>query len=304
MFTDIKKLKTFVAIVEEESFTGAAERLNMAQPWVSVQLKQLEDALDLVLIERSKGKLVKLSPNGHEFLPIAKRLLNHCEDATREMHELRNRDRAKFVLGVDPITIYMPERNALITQFMSRMPETELEILVQPPFELFEGLRNGRFDIILTSFPNPDEDVETLPLCDYDLQLYVPKQNAERYRISTQDGLNGAKILTLPDDYHPGIFSWLKESLAPLNVHWTRCPETSVEALIHYASMLGIATLVPDFSTSIRELNTQMVPQSIKDHKLTVRWGLMRRQGYRRKAPERFWKLADQMCATRIAHAA
>ena len=114
MFTDVKKIKTFVAIVEEGSFTGAADRLNMAQPWVSVQLKQLEEMLDLTLVERSKGKLVKLSPNGREFFPIAKKLLASCAEATEEIRALRNRDRGKLVLGKDvrQVLAYVETGNA------------------------------------------------------------------------------------------------------------------------------------------------------------------------------------------------
>jgi DNA-binding transcriptional LysR family regulator len=293
MFTDVKKIKTFVAIVEEGSFTGAAERLNMAQPWVSVQLKQLEEMLDLTLVERSKGKLVKLSPNGREFFPIAKKLLAACSEATDEIRALRNRDRGKLVLGVDPITLYIPERNHLITQFMSQAGDTELQIISRTPTELFEGLKTGEFDLIMTSSPAPDgEDVEMLPLYEYALRLLVPKSNAHLYEASAQGNLTDAQILTLPDSYHPPMFEWLRSTLASQNVKWKECPESSFQALIRYAAMLGIATLTPDFSESIPEMRSEMEVRPIKDDRLKVRWGLMRRAGYRKKAPESFWRLA------------
>lgn len=293
MFTDVKKIKTFVAIVEEGSFTGAAERLNMAQPWVSVQLKQLEEMLDLTLVERSKGKLVKLSPSGREFFPIAKKLLASCSEATEEIRALRNRDRGKLVLGVDPITLYIPARNHLITQFMSQAADTELQIVSRTPTELFDGLRTGEFDLILTSSPSPDEEeVEVLPLYEYELRLLVPKAHADRYEPSMRGSLADAHILTLPDSYHPPMFSWLKATLASSNVKWTECPESSFQALIHYAAMLGIATLTPDFSESIPEMRTEMEIRPVKDASLKVRWGLMRRPGYRKKAPESFWRMA------------
>lgn len=293
MFTDVKKIKTFVAIVEEGSFTGAAERLNMAQPWVSVQLKQLEEMLDLTLVERSKGKLVKLSPNGREFFPIAKKLLASCSEATEEIRALRNRDRGKLVLGVDPITLYIPERNELIKRFMQQSGDTELQIVSRTPTELFDGLRNGEFDLILTSSPSPDEEeVEVLPLYEYDLRLLVPKANADRYEASIRGSVTDAQILTLPDSYHPQMFSWLRSQLAPSNVRWMECPESSFQALIRYSAMLGIATLTPDFSESLPEMCTDMEIRPICGTQLKVRWGLMRRAGYRKKAPESFWRMA------------
>jgi DNA-binding transcriptional LysR family regulator len=293
MFTDVKKIKTFVAIVEEGSFTGAADRLNMAQPWVSVQLKQLEEMLDLTLVERSKGKLVKLSPNGREFFPIAKKLLASCAEATEEIRALRNRDRGKLVLGVDPITLYIPERNELIKRFMTQFQDTELQLVSRTPTELFDGLRSGEFDLILTSSPSPDqEEIEVLPLYEYDLRLLVPKSNAKRYEASLHGNVADAQILTLPDSYHPPMFSWLKSALAPSNVRWMECPESSFQALIRYSAMLGVATLSPDLSDSIPEMRNEMEICPIRNTQLKVRWGLMRRAGYRKKAPESFWRMA------------
>jgi DNA-binding transcriptional LysR family regulator len=293
MFTDVKKIKTFVAIVEEGSFTGAADRINMAQPWVSVQLKQLEEMLDLTLVERSKGKLVKLSPSGREFFPIAKKLLASCAEATEEIRALRNRDRGKLVLGVDPITLYIPERNELIRRFMTQFQDTELQLVSRTPTELFDGLRSGEFDLILTSSPSPDEEeIEVLPLYEYDLRLLVPKSSAKTYERSINGNIAEAQILTLPDSYHPPMFSWLKSALAPWDVRWMECPESSFQALIRYSAMLGIATLSPDLSESIPEMRNEMEICPVRDTPLKVRWGLMRRAGYRKKAPESFWRMA------------
>lgn len=301
MFTDVKKLKIFVAIVEEGSFTGAAERLNMAQPWVSVQLKQLEDLLDLNLVERSKGKLVKPSASGRELYPIAKKLLASCAAASEEIGGLRHRNRGKLVLGVDPITLYIPERNHLIAQFMAQAKDTDLQIVSRFPTDLFEGLRNGDFDMILTSLPCPDADVEVMPLYEYPLHLLVPKEHVAEYDAHGAEGLAGSEILTLPDSYHPGMFSWLRTVLGPAGVKWHECPETSFEALIRYAAMMGIATLSPDFSDAMPEMRSLMEIRPLRGTPLPVRWGLMRRGGYRKKAPESFWRMA---AASQMAQAA
>ena len=89
VFTEIKKLRTFVAIAEERSFTKAAARLNAAQPWVSDQLKQLEEWVGLELIIRSKGKPIQITPAGEEMLRIANRLLLSCADAAEDIAESR-----------------------------------------------------------------------------------------------------------------------------------------------------------------------------------------------------------------------
>ena len=294
MFTDIKKLMTFVAIAETKSFTGAAERLHVAQPWVSVQLKQLEEMLDSVLIERSKGKLVKLSPCGREFLPIAKRLLKSCEETDREIVALRDRGRARLVVGVDPATLYMPERNNLVRRFLDQMPETELRIASAQPCELFDGLRSGDLDLILTLCPAPDDDIELMPLYEYELQFLIPKSNAQQYANFEQEELQGATVMILPDSYHPAFFAWLKETLGSFNIRWKECPEVSFNALIRYAAMLGVATLYPDFSRSIPEISNEMDIRAIKSRPTVVRWALMRRRGDAGRAQDCFWQMAAQ----------
>jgi DNA-binding transcriptional LysR family regulator len=301
MFLEIKKLRAFVTIVEEGSVTRAAERLNVAQPWVSVQLQRLEDMMGAVLVERAKGRLVKLTPKGQELLPIAKELLASYEQAEEKIRAIMDRDRARLVLGVDPITLYMSERNQLIIQFMARQPNVELEIACHPPCKLFEGLQAGRFDLIFTSMPAPS-DIEAMALCEYDLQLFVPKANAERYRA---DKLKGAKLLTLPDEHHPTIFSWMKAGLQPYAFDWVLCPEESFDALMHYAVSLGVGTLVPDLSANFPMMRRDMeiVPLDLAAP-LTVRWGLMRRAGYRRRAADQLWRMASGMRSPTMGKAA
>jgi DNA-binding transcriptional LysR family regulator len=292
MFTEVKKLQTFVAIVEEGSFTGAAERLNVAQPWVSVQLKQLEEMLDLCLMERQKGKLVKLTAHGREFLEIARKLLAACNEATGEFGVLRNRDRKSLVLGVDPITLYMPGRNELITEFMRRKADIDLQIVSRSPSELFAGLRNLEFDLILASHPAAEEEVEMMPLYEYDLSLLVPKASAHLYDTSSRGGLAGSQIMTLPDSYHPALYDWLRERVGPLGVKWMQCPEDSFPALLRYAAMLGIAVLAPDFGARSPVVDSEVEIRPIAEASLTVRWGLVRRNGFCRTAAEAFWKMA------------
>lgn len=298
MFTEVKKLQTFVAIVEEGSFTGATERLKVAQPWVSVQLKQLEDMLDLTLMERQKGKLVKLTAHGREFLHIAQKLLAACHEASGEFGALSNRDRKNLVLGVDPITLYMPGRNELITRFMRRRNDIDLQIVSRSPSELFAGLRNLEFDLILASHPAPEEDVEMLPLYEYDLRLLVPKASAHLYDSSSRGSLAGAQILTLPDSYHPALYDWLRTRLGPLGVKWMQCPEDSFSALLRYAAMLGIAVLAPDFGDRSPVVNSELEVRPIAEAPLGVRWGLMRRNGFCRTAAEAFWRMAQSHSIT------
>lgn len=295
MFIDIRKVRTFLAIVEEGSFTGAANRLNTAQPWVSNQLRSLEEALGLTLIERSKGKLARITAQGREFERIAQRMIGALDEGMEDIRALAEADKGRLTLGVDPITLYMPERNQLLGSFMASATDINIQMVSRTPNELFEGLRRGELDLILTSAPYPEDDrIEMLPLYEYELCLLVPRDAVGAYRASESGSLEGAEIMVLQESYHTGIFPWLRSTLEPYGVRWHDCPELAFPALLRYATQLGVATLVPDFSDTMPEVREEMEVRAISDPPLKVRWGLMRREGSRRRAAERLWAMASK----------
>ncbi len=295
MLTDVPKIRTFMAIVEEGSFTGAANRLNTAQPWVSSQLRKLEEMVGLKLVERSKGKTVRITPQGRELYRIAERLFASLAEAEEQIRELSQVVRGRLVLGVDPITLYIPERNRLLALFMAKETDIDLQMVSRTPNELFEGLRRGELDLILTSAPFPEGDrIEMLPLYEYDLSLLVPKVAAHAYSQLAPGSLRGAEIMVLQDSYHTGIFPWLRTTLEPDGVRWRDCPELAFPALMQFATLMGVATLVPDFSETMPEIRDGMEVRSIDDPRLTVRWGLMRRAGGPRKTADRLWRMAAE----------
>ena len=52
---DVRLVRSFVAVADERSFTRVAERLNIAQPWLSVQVRKLEEQLGFRLFERNRN---------------------------------------------------------------------------------------------------------------------------------------------------------------------------------------------------------------------------------------------------------
>src|SRR4030095_15145181 len=77
---ELRHLRYYVAVAEELNFTRAAARLYTAQPSLSQQIRQLESALGVTLLERSRHP-VRRTPAGRQFLRDAQEILNRVERA-------------------------------------------------------------------------------------------------------------------------------------------------------------------------------------------------------------------------------
>src|ERR1700704_4366811 len=97
----LTQLAYFVAVAEERSFTHAAERVGVAQPSLSQQIKALESDLGTVLVRRVRGN-VSLTASGEALLPVARRMLADAETARREIRELAELGRGRVRLGATP----------------------------------------------------------------------------------------------------------------------------------------------------------------------------------------------------------
>lgn len=81
---NLRQLRYFVAVCEEQHFRRAAEKLNVSQPPLSQQIKELELELGVRLLERS-NRAVEMTPEGSLFLRRAKAILGSVEEARHEM---------------------------------------------------------------------------------------------------------------------------------------------------------------------------------------------------------------------------
>src|SRR5699024_11728893 len=84
---DIKQMKYFVEVVNQNSMTDASKSLYIAQPTISKAIKDLENELDMTLFDRSKRQLV-LTDAGRVFYQKSKEILTLYNDLPREINSL------------------------------------------------------------------------------------------------------------------------------------------------------------------------------------------------------------------------
>src|SRR5271165_1065316 len=153
---ELRHLRYFVAIAEERSFTRAAERLWVAQPGLSTQIRRLEAELGVQLFERhTRG--VDLTDAGTLFLERARAALAAAEVARCTGRDLEAGVVGAVRLGLSTMPSWGPA-SVLLDAFARHRPGVEVTTLESYGGALARDLRDGRLDAVLapTMFGSPD----------------------------------------------------------------------------------------------------------------------------------------------------
>jgi len=165
----LTQLAYFVAVAEEGSFTRAAERVGVAQPSLSQQVKALETDLGAQLVHRTRGQ-VGLTASGETLLPVARRMLADAETARREIRELAALGRGRVRLGATPslCTGLLP---AVLADYRRNYPGVDIVVHEGGSRDLQGELVQGALDLALVIDARLDDDPQlaTVPLLTEEL---------------------------------------------------------------------------------------------------------------------------------------
>src|SRR5215467_9227964 len=155
---EIRHLRYFCVLAEQLHFTRAALLLNVAQPALSHQIKQLEDELGTKLVERTNRR-VRLTEAGEVFLARAARILEQIDQTARETARVGQGDAGSLVIGVVSTAVcsVLPE---LLRSFRREAPDIAIDIREMEPGEQVEALRKETIDIglLFVSIQDPAFD--------------------------------------------------------------------------------------------------------------------------------------------------
>lgn len=144
---ELRHLRYFVAVVEEQNFTRAAERLHVAQPGVSAQLRQLERELGEPLLDRA-DRTVRLTAAGAAFLPYARAALDAVESGTASVAALvglvEGRLRIGSVATISSGTLDLP---GLLAEFHAEHPGVDIVLTGNATADLIADIQQGRVDV-------------------------------------------------------------------------------------------------------------------------------------------------------------
>jgi DNA-binding transcriptional LysR family regulator len=159
---ELRHLRYFVAIAEERSFTRAAERLWIAQPGLSTQIRRLEAELGVPLFERH-ARGADLTAAGSLFLERARFAL-----AAADAAGATGRDIASGVVGALRLGVASEARShrtpVVLDRFARERGSVELTVIEGYGGTLWRDLRDGRLDAVAASVGSVSADLRALPL--------------------------------------------------------------------------------------------------------------------------------------------
>lgn len=169
---ELRHIRYFVAVAEELNFTRAAQRLSIAQPPLSRQIRDLEEELEAQLFERSNHGLT-LTPEGDAFLVHARELLSLVERSKEDISELQNGLRG--TISIASVEGSVPQQLAAwIGRFKERFPLVQYTIQDGSTDDVTALISSGQCDLGLITEPHNEEGLAAISLYSEPWTAMIP----------------------------------------------------------------------------------------------------------------------------------
>ncbi|ANN65613.1 LysR family transcriptional regulator [Bordetella bronchialis] len=142
---ELRHLRYFVAVAEEQHMTRAAQRLGIQQPPLSQQIRDLERELGVRLFDRTP-RSIKLNGSGQVFLKDARRLLADAESAVARVRQASRGESGRIAVGYTSSASLHPLVPRLLRAFHARHPHVDLEFQENATRDLLEAVAGESID--------------------------------------------------------------------------------------------------------------------------------------------------------------
>lgn len=171
---EIKHFRLIEAIAREGNLSAAAKWLNLTQPALSHQLKNLESHCGRALFHRH-GKKMVITASGHRLLEASHAILADIRALSMDMERLANGLDGQLRISTECYTCYhwLPR---VLPAYRKAFPEVSLDIRSNMSDRLLEELEQGKLDLAITMSP-ANSKFSSFPLFEDDLVVFVPKEH-------------------------------------------------------------------------------------------------------------------------------
>ncbi len=179
----LRQFRIFEAVARHLSFTRASEELHLTQPAVSMQIKQMEQAVGLPLFEQM-GKKIYLTDAGREMAQYSKRINAILEEAEQVIEEMKGLSRGRLTITVASTANYFVPR--LWATFRARHPDVNVSLDVTNRAGLIQALAENETDLVIMGQPPENMDLVAESFMPNPLVVVAPPSHplAHRKKIS------------------------------------------------------------------------------------------------------------------------
>lgn len=204
---ELRHLRYFIAVAQEQSFTRAAEKLFTAQPSLSQQIKDLEQEVGVNLFERSSRK-IQLTDEGKAFLIYAEKALENAKLAVasaRQVAQQKNNQIHIGFLNVAELKV-MPH---ILAKLKKTMPDLKIYLHSLFCLEQLQRLKNAELDLSITRFQLDHPDFENIHLLTEQIHLVAAKHLHPTDRILKLQELKNHTIIMCDQNASPIFYERL-----------------------------------------------------------------------------------------------
>lgn len=197
---NIRDLKYLVAVADFKSFRKAADATFVSQPTLSMQIKKLEEFLQVTLIERTNKKVL-ITPIGQEIVDKSRKILSEVDSITDLAKASKNPLEGELKLGAFPtIAPYLFPK--VISDINKKLPAIKLLLVEEKTESLITKLKAGKIDVAFLALPIHENELETKHVFTEDFYLAVPKSRAlaKKKSVTIKD-IEDEKLMLLEDGH-------------------------------------------------------------------------------------------------------
>jgi DNA-binding transcriptional LysR family regulator len=201
IYPSTSQLRAFAAVAEHGSFRRAANQLNISQPALSNQIRDLEQTLRISLFYRTT-RSVQLTEDGKHFLVRVRRMLDELESGLLEMQD-QAAIRGGRVIVACLSTVACSFLPKVIASFAKNHPAVEIQVLDEFALQLVQRVLNREADFGLGTEPDPHDDLHFTAILEDSLVAVVPADHAiAAHPVARLKEIANYPLLTFP----PGTY--------------------------------------------------------------------------------------------------
>lgn len=197
---DIKKIRYFIAVVEQGGYSAAGRKLFVSQPNLSKSIRSLEAELGGKLLHQIGGKL-EMTPKGKKLYMLGSHLVEEYDALCDSLRDGQVTLSGSISIGIPPIigTCVLPD---ILYRFQQKYPHVSLKICQRPANTIQTMVNDGSIEIGFVILPVlPDAFDQVLVACDTNTLIVHPSHPLAREKSVSYTQLRNEKFILLDNEY-------------------------------------------------------------------------------------------------------